>query len=171
MKLRYVWVIAILLLFAGGAQAADERAWYGGVKTGVMSLSDSGVDELAQGGVLFGYKFARGDWGSIAIEAEYTDTLWQGEIDFSDAEWEGRTLAGCLAYRSAGRTYFKGKAGYIDVTAEITDFPLSAEADDSDFAAGVGVGWKFRKNMAFEIEWTRAFFDEDLDFYSFGFNF
>ncbi len=171
MKFRHLWVVVIALLIAGVAEAADERAWYGGVKTGIMTLSEEGVGEITQGGVLFGYKFVRADWGSIAFEGEYTDTLWEGDLDFYNAEWDGESLAGCFAYRTPGRGYFKGKAGYVDVTARVRVNDLSDEVDDSDFAAGVGFGWKLGKNMALEVEWTRAFFDEDLDFYSFGFNF
>ncbi len=171
MKLRCLLIVMLAVLCSGVVQAAEERPWFGGVKTGVMTLSAEGIGDLTQGGVLLGYKFVRADWGSIAIEAEYTDTLFEGDLDTFDAEWDGETLAGCLAYRSPGRGYFKGKAGYVDVTAGVRVNDLRDEVDDSDFAAGIGFGWKLGKHMALEVEWTRAFFDEDLDFYSFGFNF
>lgn len=172
MKFRYLLIVVLAVLCAGVTQAAEERSWYGGVKTGIMTLSPTGFGDLTQGGVLFGYRFVRADWGSVAFEGEYTDTLMEGDMDFLDAaEWDGETLAGCFAYRSPGRGYFKGKVGYVDVTARVSFNDLSDEVDDSDYAAGIGFGWKLRKNMALEVEWTRAFFDEDLDFYSFGFNF
>ncbi len=168
---KQILVVLAALFLAGAAQAAEERSWYAGLKTGVMSLDEAGIGDLTQGGVLFGYKMVQGDWGSFAIEADYTDTISDGNVDFAAATWEAESLAGCLAYRTPGKGYFKGKVGYVDASAEVSAFGLSEKVDDSDYTAGIGFGWKVGKNMALEIEWTRAFFDADLDFYSFGFNF
>ena len=177
MKTHHRWFVCLtacllaVLCLPDVVGATEERPWFVGLKTGIVSLDESGVDDLTQAGVLLGYKFARGDWGSVAIEGEYADTVSEGDLDFPGAEWSAESLAGCLAYRSAGRGYFKGKVGYTDVTAEVSAFGLSEEVDDSDFSAGIGFGWKFRKNTALEIEWTRSFFDEDVDFFSIGINF
>ncbi|MCP3958936.1 MAG: porin family protein [bacterium] len=172
MKIRTLIVMVIAAVFlAGAAQAAEERPWYGGVKTGVITLDEPGIGDLTQAGALFGYKFVNRDWGSFAIEAEYSDTVDAGNLSFPGADWEGEMLAGCFVFRGPGKGYLKGKAGYVDVSAEVSAFGLSEDVNDSDYAAGIGFGWKLGKNAALEVEWTRAFFDEDLDFYSIGFNF
>ena len=173
MRIRCQIILALAILCLAGTAQATDRPWYMGVKAGSMHLDVTGVGNLGQAGVLFGYNFLKGDWGSVAIEAEYSNTVSDGSLDVAglDAEWKGETLAGCFAYRTPGKHFFKGKAGYVDAEVKVSYFALSDEVSDSDFAAGIGYGWRFRKNTALEIEWTRGFFDEDLDYFSFGITF
>lgn len=176
-----VWALLLLLVstLAMASAAQAERPWYFGIKAGQASLDLPQFDDLVQGGVLVGYRFwSHGNGGTLAVEAEYTDTLAEGDFEIEDgfgADWEARTLAAYIAYRSGGRFFFKAKAGYqnIDFQANATAFGFNLELNSSedDASAGLGFGWRFGRNMGLELEWSRTFFDADFDLITLAFTF
>jgi len=174
--------IAIALLvaasLAGGVQA--EKRWYAGVLVGQADLEGHGFDAVTQAGALFGWHLYQGPGGNLAVEGEFTTTISQGDLNIDidlgspRPEWELDTLGVYAAYRSGGLFYVKARAGYVDGSAEVrSSGALIQLADPSDHAAsaGLGFGWRFMKLFAVEAQWTRSFFDRELDVYSVGVNF
>ena len=181
MKLRWI-VSALAALSLAGVAHAEERPWYVGVKVGVASFDagDFAVLELVD--ALFGYRFAARDWGSIAFEAEYATSFSDADavLGFIAGRWEAETWAGYLAYRGPKNVYFKGKAGYLDSSAELSYQLICLvppcdrgllQLDDAGVSSGIGVGWRVGNKHSLELEWTHTLLDHDLDTFSLGFNF
>jgi len=135
---------------------------YFGAKIGLMD-PDRG-DEATNLGALVGYTLMEDTNGSLAVEGEYTRTFDDGEIGGND--WDVETLAGYLAYRTAGNVFLKAKAGYgwWDVNV---DGATGFEGDDWDFTFGAGVGFRLSRKSGLELEY--AVVQEDLNFISLGF--
>jgi hypothetical protein len=161
MKLRrYVLAASAAYFLALSAQAAD-NPFYFGVKGGLMDPDAGGNDQALNVGALVGYKLFDNQNGALALEAEFTTTLVDGDVA-GGGEWDVDTLAAFLAFRSAGDVYLKLKGGYAD-----QDPSGGSVSSDSGFAAGFGVGWRTSKKAGFEIEYTKF---DNLDFVSFGYH-
>jgi opacity protein-like surface antigen len=93
-----------------------------------------------------------------------------------DATIETTAIYG--VYRSVGDLYLKAKAGYLREKStltiransySLTDVSEKATESESGFSGGLGVGYKFTKNLFSELEYTML--NDDLDFYSLSINY
>ncbi len=169
MKLfRIIAVLSILLFAVVNAQAASAQGVkptpYIGGKLGLMMVDGSGFDDAINAGALVGMTLNQVQAGSLAVEAELTLTLVDGEIS-GGPDWDVTTLAGYGVYRSNGPIYFKGKAGLVYWDFDLDGFRGSS--DDIDLSIGIGGGLKISDKAALELEYT--IIESDLDFLSVGF--
>jgi len=174
---RLLTLVALCLLFAGNVfaaqhmQAQQNPQLYAGGKLGLMMLDESGTDTddaINLGGVV-GATVNQSNIGSLALEAELTFTVIDGDISFGpiSADWDATTLAGYGVYRSNGPLYFKGKLGLAFWDASASGF---GSDDGIDLSLGLGGGYRMNDKTALELEYTMFDSDPvDLDFLSIGF--
>jgi hypothetical protein len=149
MKNTMKWLVVFLFgvsassTFAAGAADFKEGAWFGGLKTGLVMVDFSGVDDIIPLTGLIGV----GLTDSIAIEGELSFGLLGGEVDGTDEEVDFTSLGVFAAYRHPlnSTTYLKGKAGMVNVEVE--------NEDDTDLAFGFGAGFDIGGNQI-EIDYT-----------------
>ncbi|MCG6873329.1 MAG: hypothetical protein LJE84_13670, partial [Gammaproteobacteria bacterium] len=132
-----------------GDRDTPQGSWIVGVKGGTMNNENEGYDSASTRGFVLGYTFARPagrTGGAASIEAEFTDTYSDGEINQDlfvggTGTWNISTKALYVAYRTGGTVYFKGKAG--TVLGDLEETPTGGEsvADDKlKFSFGGGLG-------------------------------
>ncbi len=73
-------------------------------------------------------------------------------------EWEDSRKSQYAIYRSPGKIYFKGKAGYISegLEEDIWDMPLqkAKKTLNKKGAVGLGAGYRLHDGTRFEVEYT-----------------
>jgi len=73
-------------------------------------------------------------------------------------EWEDSKKSQYAIYRSPGKVYFKGKAGYISegLEEDIWDMPLQKAKNtlNEKGALGLGAGYRLNDGTRFEVEYT-----------------
>lgn len=157
------------LAFSGPVLAAG-NPFYVGVKGGTMMVDLSEYDNASSAGVLLGYRITDDTSGSVAVEAEFTDS---SSADITvlgmTGKWDINTFAGYLAYRSPGDLYFKGKIGYLNEDLNVNIVGANISGSDSGLSIGVGGGFKLGTNVALEAEYTVI--EQDVNFLSLGVNF
>ncbi|WP_444920079.1 outer membrane beta-barrel protein [Microbulbifer sp. CnH-101-G] len=138
--------------------AAQAEGAYVGAVFGVMN-TDADGDSSLNAGVRVGYGWNSG-WG---LEAEFTDSLVEGEYDYywSEVEYSFATQAIYATYRSEGDIYLKGRLGYLHEELDVDGF---GEYSDSGASAGIGAGFKLTESVLFEAEYT--FIESDVDYWS-----
>lgn len=169
MKSKVKHVIAGLIVATVSVTAQSEN-YYVGLKAGSMLTRLDGFDNSANGGVTLGYAF--GDYNNAAaIEAEYTGSLSDGDINIGGAKgkWKVDTFALYGAYRFGGDLYGKVKIGYLNERASASGPGGTFSGTDNGASIGLGAGWKLAPQMAIEAEYTRI--ESDVDFLSVGFNY
>lgn len=158
-----VWLVAAPAL-------AQENPVYFGIKAGQMNPDADGFDDASNIGFIFGYNLFQDANGTLALEAEYTRNLSEGDVAIGGARgaWKIETLAGYGAYRTAGDVYVKAKAGILreDAKVSIGGGGISS-GKDSGFSFGAGVGVRFNRKVGLEIEYTVI--NEDVGFLSLGY--
>jgi len=149
-------VILVGLLGLVTAAPASAEGFYFGAKTGMLVVDSSLVkDDAINTGVMVGYEFGV-VLGDLGVEAEYTTTTSDGEVD-TGQNFDVDTTAAYLAFRSAGPIYFKAKGGYLEVSGDVED--------DSGASFGVGIG--FGIGIAqLEAEITQTSLDPDNVYYA-----
>ncbi len=169
-------VLAVLSLAA--ASAAQP---YLGIKTGMMMLDVTGVDNIIPVGAVFGYEFAP----KMSIEGEFNYRISGGDWNYStwgasaSSEWKIWTLAAYFVYRYpiGEALYLKGKAGFLheDVSAEVSmdsdilgHLTFDASGTDNGLSFGAGAGYKLGEKMAAEAEFT--IIETDVNYLSIGLN-
>src|SRR5687768_7671536 len=167
MKILVSLLAALLLIGTTTAKAQQNPLYFSG-KVGIMDADISGFDNAMNIGVVAGYDlYVDQMMGTFSVEGEFTTTLSDGDIT-GGGDWDVDTLAVFGTYRSPGDLYFKGKLGYLDqdikrVGGTTTTIP---NADSSDFAYGVGGGWRLDRASSLELEYTVA--SDELTFISIG---
>ena len=175
-----IWVLTAC--FVVNVQASDS-SWYIGAKGGQMSPDQSNISSAINAGILIGYHLPNNNFGSFAVEAEYTttsssadyETINVGETIRGDVEFETTALYG--VYRSMGDFYFKGKLGVFNnkiYAEEQTIVGLSVTSttwsrSESGFSWGLGAGWKLGNSSSLELEYTKLDDDTEIDYMSIGF--
>ena len=158
--MKKVLAAAVLLSCSVAAQASE--GGYFGAVAGVMNTSLDG-DNPFNAGARAGYNWASG----FGVEAEFTTSLVEGEVDFSNAwvdikeDYSISTVAAYATYRTQGSIYFKGRLGYLN---ESVDFGDGVDGSDSGLSVGLGAGFVFTEAMTLEAEYTLI--EEDVDMWS-----
>lgn len=143
---------------------------YVGARVGFMDPDVSGLDEAQNVGIVLGFEFMSDTLISAAVEAEFTTTYSDGDVDFAglNGDWDVDTQALYLVGKLGEAFYGKLRAGVLREDVSISIGGISGEGSDSGFSAGLGVGWRAADNVSVEAEYTLV--EEDIDFYSIGAN-
>lgn len=132
--------------------AAQESALYGGLALGKLSADFSRFEDTSSIGAILGYDFYQDPNGSLALEAEFTTTLTDGDIR-GGGGWDARTIGTYAAYRTAGNVFLKVRAGILDQHVNASGAgPLNS--NDTKFSYGAGVGAHLNSKAALEVEYT-----------------
>lgn len=166
MTQRKYTLIVLLAAFVAAPAAAQESPFYIGVKVGSLSADFPGFQDANNLGVVFGSDLHKDSSGSLALEAEYTRTIGDGNIS-GDGGWDAHTFAAYGAYRTAGGVYVKAKAGFLDQHVDRSG-PGPGQGNDSGIAFGAGVGWRLNSKAALEVGYT--IMSNDLSFLSLGYS-
>ena len=168
-RIYLVAVLAICVCFITNVQAA-ESPWYIGVKAGQMMLDADDAGDATNAGLVAGYRLSEGDFGTFAIEGEFTTAISKGDITILGVpcDWDVVTVAMYGVYRSAGDVYFKGKIGVLNEDATISVAGNSVSESDSGTSFGIGGGFRVGQSGSLEVEYT--IIEEDIDFLSIGYS-
>jgi Outer membrane protein beta-barrel domain len=150
-RFKYVLLVVTAACLVTPA-AAEESALYGGLALGKLSADFSRFEDTSNIGAILGYDLYRDPNGSLALEAEFTTTLTDGDIR-GGGGWDARTVGAYGAYRTAGKVFLKVKAGILDQHIGASGGgPLNA--NDTGFSYGAGVGARLNSKAALEVEYT-----------------
>lgn len=144
-----------------GKQAKGK--WVIGVKAAKIDNNQEDIKDADAIGIVLGYEFDRpiGDLGgSSTFELEYVsgDTTPITGV----GNYEANILNAFFTYRSAGKLYYKLKAGlsYADILLNTPAFDSSFE--DVSLAAGIGLGYHVGDYGVIELEYSQDTSDTDL---------
>ena len=167
--------LAICLLLVIGVQntqAANDGAFFGkeakgkwliGVKAASIDSNIESISDADAVGIVVGYEFFRtiGDGGgSSTVEFEYVRGDETGFAGFASYEVDIANLF--FTYRTAGKLYFKAKAGasYADLTFRTPGF--DADFEDVSLAGGLGLGYHVGDYGVVEVEYSGNTGDNDF---------
>jgi len=163
-----------------GNEAAGK--WIVGLKAANIDTNVPDVKDTTGVGVVLGYEFAKSVGnGTSSVELEY---IISDEQDVSDVSgigpvadtlvvngvrvpvpgsYETDILNLYFTYRSPGDLYYKVKGGlsYIDLNVS-PEIVLDRDYEDTSFAAGIGLGYRFLDRGAVELEYSQTTGDADL---------
>lgn len=163
MMKNYLTLIILALFYTPAAHSE----FYIGAKGGEMIISnDIAFNDATSVGILFGGTIP--DSG-FAIEGELTTTVSSAEHKSRSDELDIFTLAGYGVYRSAGRFYFKGKAGLLTEYLDISGGNFSLEGYGGAISLGAGAGFRISNTANLELEYT--IIEADINFLSLGITF
>lgn len=159
----------VLCLIGSTAMA---EGLYLGARVGVMDPDVSGLDDATNAGVVIGYTVGEiNDILSWGFEGEVTTTVSDGDVDVAGfkGDWDIDTQAIYAVFRVGETIYGKLRFGALREDVSINVAGVSVDGDDSSFTAGIGAGWRFTDQLAFEAEFTNV--ESDVNFYSVGVNY
>ncbi len=152
--------------------SADGK-WIIGAKIANVDPNIAEVSDADGKGIVLGYEFARpvGDNGSSTVELEYitTDATPLSLFD-PDTTYESDIVNLFFTYRTAGRVYFKVKAGLSYSDRTINNAPLGLLTDSGEvlfggeevaLAAGLGFGLRINEYGVIEVEYSQDASDLD----------
>lgn len=165
-------MLATLLLSQSVAAADKDGTFFGeeatgkwivGLKVGKIDNSVENIKDADAVGIILGYEFDTpiGDrGGSSTFELEYvagdtTDLQGFGEYDAD-------VINGFFTYRSAGKLYFKVKAGLSYAHIEVNTPLLTETNEEVSLAAGLGLGFRVADYGVIELEYSQDSSDTDL---------
>ncbi len=137
--------------------------WIIGVKAGSVDANSEFVDDADAVGVVLGYEFARpigNSGGSSTVELEYIQADETPISGFGNYEVDMLNLF--FTYRTAGKLYFKAKAGASFSTLTLTTPAFDTDIDDVSLAGGIGLGYRIGEYGVVEIEYSDDTGDNDL---------
>lgn len=142
---KKLWLIPVLFgaVYAGSASAELLI----GAKAGVVDYDVSGSDPGVNGSVKLGYEIFDLIAADVAVEAELSTSLTDGEILGTDASLD--TMGVYASLTTAGPIYFIGRVGMVN--AEIEGGGVSF--DDTNTSLGAGIGFS-TAGLRWEIEYT-----------------
>lgn len=128
------------------------------------SIGDN-YDDATGVGLILGYHFARpiGDsGGSSSFELEVLPSI-DGDIR-GFGQWQADIINAHMAYRSAGKLYFKLKAGLSYSTIDLVSSGgfKTENQDDVSISLGGGLGYKLGDWGLLELEYSNTSGDNDL---------
>ncbi|HET7921688.1 MAG TPA: hypothetical protein VFM15_02930 [Gammaproteobacteria bacterium] len=139
-------LLLCLLTVSGGAARAADWSLYWGAEAGLLlpqgERNRTGVQAVGR----LGLQAAR--LPGFAAEAELGTTLKAAQYRSSDLKLT--TLAGYLAWRSAGRWYFKVRGGGLWEWTRLG----AGRASDGGLSGGFGGGYRFDDGRRLELEFT-----------------
>lgn len=161
---RLVTIVLPFTCLAAPA-GADESALYGGLRFGTIAADLPNFGDTTGLGVTLGYDIHADANGTLALETDYSTTVADGDAG-AGGGWDADSIAAYGAYRTAGDVYVKAKAGFLeqDINRSGGGQP---SFDDTGFAYGAGVGWRYNSKAALEVEYTSM--SDELSFFSFAY--
>lgn len=167
MHKKMMLFVFILGVGLSGAALAADSPWYVGMQLGQMRVDLSEFSDTDAVGATLGYKLN----DSFAVEGVLMTTGQDGDVTVQGVKgtWSLNTSALYIAYRSSGKFYFKGKAGYLHEWGNISVPGTSFSGNDSGGSYGLGVGWRPGDDLTVELEYTRV--EQDVSFIGLGVNF
>lgn len=150
--------------------------WLAGIKVGRSEPNYAGYNSVDTATVVVGYQFARpiGEGGTASVEFEMStsndDELGRNNDYDLNGHWDTQTKAAFMTYRSPGTVYWKGKVGVMNSNIR-TALPLGVvEASDTNFAYGVGLGYRAGRyrDINIEGEWVGTSGDADIGMLNVG---
>ena len=161
---KSIMVAVAALLVLGSFTNDAAGGLYVGGKGGIMMVDVGSGDDPINVGIVVGYAMDPADWGTLAVEGEYTMSVVDGEVSGGgqSVKFDLSTLAVYAAYRSAGSVYGKLKVGFLREEMTI----LGTSGDDTGLSFGGGVGLCFGEALSAEVEYTLI--EQDVSFISGG---
>lgn len=155
---KKLWLTIPVLLGAVYAGSASAELLVG-AKAGVVDYDISGSDPGVNGSVKLGFEVFDLIAADIAVEAELSTSLTDGEIPFMGTSFDASldTMGVYASLITAGPVYFIGRVGYIDAEVDVGGVSF----DDSGTSMGAGIGIS-TAGLRWEIEYT-TFEIEDID--------
>lgn len=164
-----VHMISMNYLFGGASYNSrgmeGKSPLYAGVFAGMLDAGVPGFDNALGYGFLIGYGLS-GQSG-LAVEFAFTITEPASSVTDEDPndgfdegdEYDTASYGLYLAYRTPGKTYLKGKAGFLNsyekdeiiVNGVTTDLFITNETGVS---AGIGAGMKLKDDSRIEVDLT-----------------
>jgi opacity protein-like surface antigen len=172
--MKRVLLLAVVAVFCLAATSFAAGQKYIGVKTGMMMLDVSRVNDIIPIGVFGGYEFMP----RMSIEGEFNYRISGGDVDYlsefggSKFEYKLWTLGAYFVYRYPIKPeiYLKGKAGFVHshATAKATfgAYTFDASGSDNNLSLGVGAGYMFSGTLGLEGEYTMM--SSDVNYLSIG---
>jgi len=159
-----------------GKQAKGK--WIIGVKTAKVDNNVEEINDSNAIGLILGYEFDKpiGGSGTSTIELEYlsadeTISIGSESDDFvSNISTQQLGLAGYnvdvlslfFSYRSAGKIYYKLKAGFTYSDVEIANSFFTGSNEDIALAGGIGIGYHVGDFGVVELEYSANSGENDL---------
>lgn len=144
---------AILLLALAPINPLQAGEIIGGVKAGVVDIDASGYDQITVASLQIGYEFADLVAMDVAIEGEFTQSVY--DADGPSGDYDYRSFGLFASLRSTGPVYLIARIG----VAEIRLDEDSGNTSDSGFAYGLGIG--FSTGIRWELEWNVYDYKDD----------
>lgn len=143
--MRYIrfCFVALAVLIPAMTAAADYE-WYYGAGLELKRLeadccaTKHPLNVSLTGGLSLG--------NQLAIELDFSDTVDSGE--FAGIDMDVQTASAYVAYRSAGRVYYKFKFGAVRGRLKVAN--LDPDGDGMAYGAGVGVDLNSGHRLEFE---------------------
>lgn len=159
---KTVALLVAVVVFSSTLSIARAEGRFMGVKTGLILIDVSGVDNVIPVGVIYGRELDQitpGFW----IEGEFNLGLLGGDVS-GGGDLDIWTIAAYGAYRYpvSDTSYLKGKAGLLYEDVEIR----SVSDDDINLSLGIGGGFKIDDRLTIEAEFTVI--ESDINFLSVG---
>lgn len=180
-----------------GVADAQTRPWHvsieGGLADANLERFSETWDEALQLQASLGYDLFTGSWGVLTGEFALGTSISEGDFDHTNrrrpngrrlpdlhGEWDVTTIGLFLTYRTDEVVVYPlARVGVqhsdLSNTVPLLRLPDSDNrgGDDTGLAAGFGAGFRFTRNAALELSWTRhfSFLDEDLDVVALGVRF
>ncbi|HEX7027050.1 MAG TPA: hypothetical protein VF268_07395, partial [Gammaproteobacteria bacterium] len=151
---KKLWLTIPVLLGAVYAGSASAELLIG-AKAGAVDYDIGGSDPGVNGSFRLGFEVFDLVAADIAVEAEVSTSLTDGEIGGADASLDTTGVYASLI--TAGPVYFIGRVGYVDAEVDIGGTTF----DDSGTSMGAGIGIS-TAGLRWEIEYT-TFEVENVD--------
>lgn len=147
---RKLWLMIPVLFGAVYASSASAELLIG-AKAGLVDYDVSGSDPGVNGSVKLGYEVFDLIAADIAVEAELSTSLTDGEIPVMGTSFDASldTMGVYASLITAGPVYFIGRVGYVDAEIDIGGVSF----DDSGTSMGVGLGFS-TAGLRWEVEYT-----------------
>lgn len=145
--------LSLVLMLAGMHAYTPARGLEGGYfgfNAGLIEIDEPGNDPAANFGLTIGGIITKQDSMSLALEAQLTTTIVEGNTSVGARDWEIDSLGLYGALRLGTEAYFKLKGGYGKWQI-VTD---SSTTDENDFSWGLGFGLPMRSGNMLEIEYA-----------------
>lgn len=158
-------LLVLMLLCYSSAKAAG---FYLGASTGIMDANIGGFDEAVNAGVLAGYDVYTKEIFAVSLEAEFTTTVSDGDVEFrgSRGDWDIDTQAAYIAARLGLRAYLKVRYGVVrnDVSVKVAGF--NSNESDTSGSWGGALGWMFTDHWGVQADGTLV--DSDVTYWNLG---
>jgi len=152
-------IVAVAALAVFCQPAAAEL--YAGARAGYLVPHTSHADGTGAASLTLGYEFVDLFTADMAVEAEYTRSLTDGDITLPGSvksNWDYKSGGLFAALRAPGPVYLKGRVGVVH-----NEFSTgSSSRDETGVAGGLGLGASL-VGLEMSVDWTHYFKSDTLD--------